>query len=87
MNNKLLLSKIKKRQEDLKMSFENISNLLNLYIKDINNLFNEKEFDTKTVLKISKLLGLDTFGNSLIDIPTLKNKKTGLNKTFRCLKT
>ncbi len=50
MNNKLLISRIKKRQLTLNISTENISTLLSMPIKDINSLFNEKEFHSNTFL-------------------------------------
>jgi hypothetical protein len=74
MQNKNFLDKVKLRLESLEISLSDISKLIDVPMIDINNFFNGK-IDKNISNKITNLLGLDDFGNELIDLKTLKEKR------------
>lgn len=62
-----IISKIKIRKEQLGLTNYNISKLLQLDIKIISSLFNGKKIEPQIAKSITNLLGLDIYGNNILD--------------------
>lgn len=70
MNTKKILAKVTERQIQLEMSLEDINNLLNVSNKNIEDILNSEKSTN-----LLALLGLDTFGNEIINTKTLREKR------------
>ncbi len=70
-----VLDKVKIRQEDLVITLEDIAMILNIPTIEVKKFFNGEYVATDTKENITGLLGLDTLGNELVTIQTLKEKR------------
>ncbi len=70
MRDKDFIAKVYTRQKELKISIEDINTFLNISNKNIENILNSNKS-----IKLLELLGLDNFGNEIVDIKTLKEKR------------
>lgn len=67
----MILDKIRQRQKSLEISLFDMADLLDLGVSDVQNYFESGKGSKKNIEKIASLLGLDTFGNELIDVDVI----------------
>lgn len=67
----MILDKIRQRQKSLEISLIDMADLLDLDVSDVQNYFESGKGSKKNIEKIASLLGLDTFGDELVDIDVI----------------
>lgn len=70
-----LIEKVQARKQEIKITSDNIAEILHLDIDCVNDFFNNKDVELDVIQNISNILGLDSDGNEVIDIKTLKNNR------------
>lgn len=69
------INKIRLRQEALQISFDDISVLTGIQVEEVKSFFHADNINAESIEKITNLLGLDSFGNEITDIQTLREKR------------
>lgn len=69
------LNKVKARQEKLGISLNDLIVLSSLDREEVQKFFNNEKITNEVIKKITIILGLNTLGNEIINIETLKEKR------------